>query len=148
MQRAEVVGRCGWSWSSVVSQHPEWVKEKTVSTLVQWPTKHADLPNLPLAQDLATSDDDRQAIDFLFGHLVMSRSYVLPADVPAERLNALRAGFDAMVKDKAVQADFVKSNHELAPMSGADVNALVNRIYATPKHVIDKALTAIAGAKR
>ena len=87
MQRAEVVGRCGWSWSSVVSQHPEWVREKTISTLVQWPTQHADLPDLPLAQDLATSDDDRQAIDFLFGHLVMSRSYVLPPDVPADRLS-------------------------------------------------------------
>ena len=148
MQRAEVLGRCGWSWSSVVSQHPEWVRDKIVSTLVQWPTKHADLPNLPLAQELATSDDDRRAIDFLFGHLVMSRSYVLPANVPAERLGALRAGFDAMVKDKAVQADFVKANHELAPTSGADINALVDRIYATPKHVIEKALTAIAGAKR
>ena len=53
-----------------------------------------------------------------------------------------------MVKDEAVQADFVKANHELAPMSGADINALVDRIYATPKHVIDKALKAIAGAKR
>jgi tripartite-type tricarboxylate transporter receptor subunit TctC len=148
MQRAEVVGRCGWSWSSVVSQHPEWVRDKTVSTLVQWPTKHADLPNLPLAQDLATSDDDRRAIDFLFGHLVMSRSFVLPPDVPAERLNALRTGFDAMVKDEAVKADFVKANHELTPMSGAEVNALVERIYATPKRVIDKALAAIGGAKR
>jgi tripartite-type tricarboxylate transporter receptor subunit TctC len=148
MQRAEVLGRCGWSWSSVVSQHPEWVRDKTVSTLVQWPTKHADLPNLPLAQDLATNADGRRAIDFLFGHLVMSRSYVLPAGVTAERINALRAGFDAMVKDEAVKADFVKANHELAPMSGAEVNALVDRIYATPKHVIDKALAAIGGAKR
>ncbi len=148
MQRAEVLGRCGWSWSSVVSQHPEWIKEKTISTLVQWPTKHAALPNLPLAQELAQNDDDRKAIEFLFGHLVMSRSYVLPPDVPSERLAALRTGFDAMVKDAAVKADFVKANHELAPMSGADVNALVNRIYGTPKHVLDKALKAIAAAKR
>ncbi len=73
--------------------------------------------------------------------------FVLPPDVPAERLNALRAGFDAMVKDEAVKADFVKANHELALMSGADVNALVERIYSTPKRVIDKALAAIGGAK-
>ena len=148
MQRTEVHGRCGWSWSSVVSQHPEWIKEKTISALMQWPTKHADLPNMPLAQDLATDDDDRRAIDFLFGHLVMSRSYVLPPGVPAERLAALRDGFDAMVKDASVQADFVKANHELAPTAGADIQALVNRIYGTPKHVIEKALRAIAPAKR
>jgi tripartite-type tricarboxylate transporter receptor subunit TctC len=148
MQRQEVNGRCGWSWSSVVSQHPEWVRDKTISVLVQVPTRHADLDAIPLAGELAKSDDDRQAIDFLFGHLVMSRSYVLPAGVPAERTAALRAGFDAMVKDEAVRADFVKSNHELAPVSGADLNARVDRIYATPKHVIEKALAAIAGAKR
>ena len=63
-------------------------------------------------------------------------------------LAALRNGFDAMVKDKDVQADFVKAKHELAPTSGADIQALVNRIYGTPKHVIDKALQAIAVAKR
>jgi tripartite-type tricarboxylate transporter receptor subunit TctC len=148
MQRGEVHGRCGWSWSSVVVQHPEWIKEKTISALMQWPTKHAALPNLPLAQDLAKSDDDRRAIEFLFGHLVMSRSYVLPPGVPAERLAALRAGFDAMVKDKAVQADFKKSKNELQPMSGADVQALVNRIHGTPKHIVEKGLKAIASAKR
>ena len=70
---------------------------------------------------------------------------------PTCRLNALaalRAGFDAMVKDEAVKADFVKAKHELTPVSGADVNARVDRVYATPKHVIDKALKAIAAVKQ
>ena len=147
MQRQEVNGRCGWSWSSVVVQHPEWIRDKTISALVQWPTRHADLPDMPLAPDIAKTDEDRQAIEFLFGHLVMSRSYVLPPDVPAERTAALRAGFDAMVKDEAVKADFVKPKHELTPVSGADLNARVDKIYATPKHVVDKALKAITVAK-
>jgi hypothetical protein len=148
MQRQEVLGRCGWSWSSVVVQHPEWIKEKTINVVVQVPTRHADLTDIPLAQDIAKNDDDRQAIEFLFGHLAMSRSYVMPPDVPADRLAALRAGFDAMVKDEAVKEDFVKTNHELSPISGADIQARVNREYATPKHVIEKALEAIGTAKR
>ena len=148
MERQEVHGRCGWSWSSVVVQHPEWIRDKTISALVQWPTPHADLTGLPLAQDIAKTDDDRQAIEFLFGHLVMSRSYVLPPDVPAERTAALRNAFDALVKDEAVKADFVKHKHELTPVSGADLQTRVDRIYGTPKHVIEKALAAIAGAKR
>jgi len=148
MERREVLGRCGWSWSSVVVQHPEWIRDKTIAALVQWPTPHPDLKGMPLAQDIAKSDDDRLAIEFLFGHLVMSRSYVLPPDVPAERTAALRNAFDAMVVDEAVKADFVKHKHELTPVSGAALNARVDRIYATPKHVIEKALTAIAAAKR
>ncbi|MGH8638609.1 MAG: hypothetical protein ACREUZ_15850, partial [Burkholderiales bacterium] len=74
--------------------------------------------------------------------------YVLPPGVPAERLAALRAGFDAMVKDKAVQADFAKSKNELQPTSGAGVQDLVNRIHGTPKHIVEKGLKAIAVAKR
>jgi tripartite-type tricarboxylate transporter receptor subunit TctC len=147
MQRQEVLGRCGWSWSSVKSQHPEWIREKTISVLVQVPTRHKDL-TVPLATELAKQPDDRQAIEFLFGHLVMSRSYVLPPNVPAERTAALRAAFDAMVKDKSVIADFAKSRHELAPISGAELNALVDRFYATPKHVIAKALKAVEVTKR
>jgi tripartite-type tricarboxylate transporter receptor subunit TctC len=148
MQRSEVNGRCGWSWSSVVVQHPEWIREKTISVLVQVPTRHDDLAQVPLATEIAKTDDDRQAIEFLFGHLVMSRSYVLPPEVPAERTAALRAGFDAMVKDPGVIADFAKANHELTPVSGADLQARVNRIYGTPKHVVEKALAAIGTSKR
>ncbi len=148
MQRNEVNGRCGWSWSSVVVQHPEWIREKTISVLVQVPTRHADLAHVPLATEIAKTDDDRQAIEFLFGHLVMSRSYVLPPEVPAERTAALRAGFDAMVKDPGVIADFAKANHELTPVAGADLQARVNRIYGTPKPVIEKALAAIGASKR
>jgi tripartite-type tricarboxylate transporter receptor subunit TctC len=148
MQRQEVLGRCGWSWSSVKVQHPEWVREKTISVLVQVPMRHADLAAVPLATELAKHPEDRQAIEFLFGHLVMSRSYMLPPNVPPERTAALRAGFDAMVKDKDVIADFAKSRNELAPISGADLNALVDKFYATPKHVVDKALKAVAASKR
>jgi tripartite-type tricarboxylate transporter receptor subunit TctC len=148
MQRGEVNGRCGWSWSSVVVQHPDWIRDKTINVLVQVPNRHADLTAVPVATEVAKSDDDRQAIEFLFGHLAMSRSYVLPPDVPAERLAALRSGFDAMIKDKDVMADFAKANHEFNPSSGADVQERVNRIYRTPKHVVEKALKAIAGSKR
>ena len=148
MQRQEVDGRCGWSWSSVVVQHPEWVKDKTINALIQVPSQHADLTHLPVATELAKTDDDRQAIEFLFGHLAMARSYVLPPDVPAERLAVLRNAFNAMVKDEAVIADFVKLKQELAPVSGENLQALVNKFYATPKHILDKALNAIAASKR
>ena len=148
MQRGEVNGRCGWSYSSIASQHPEWVKDKTISILVQLPTRHADLPHIPLAPELAKTEEDRQTLDFLFGHFMMARSYVLPPDVPAERTAALRAGFDAMVKDEAVQADFAKARHELTPISGTDLNAWVERIHQTPKDVVGRALKLIAAATR
>src|SRR5882672_4789107 len=35
MQRGEVEARCGWSWSSIKSNHPQWVKDGTIRLLVQ-----------------------------------------------------------------------------------------------------------------
>ena len=148
MQRGEVNGRCGWSYSSIASQHPEWVRDKTISILLQLPSRHADLPHIPLAPELAKTEADRQTLDFLFGHFMMARSYVLPPDVPAERTAALRAGFDAMVKDEAVKADFAKSKHELTPISGADLNKWVETISRTPKDVVGRAQKLIAAATR
>ena len=148
MQRGEVNGRCGWSYSSIASQHPEWVKDKTISILVQLPTRHADIGHIPLAPDLTKNDGDRQTLDFLFGHFMMARSYVLPPDVPVARTAILRAGFDAMVKDEHVKEDFAKARHELTPISGAYLNAWVDGIYRTPKDVVGRALKLIAASAR
>jgi hypothetical protein len=60
----------------------------------------------------------------------------------------LRAGFDAMVKDEHVKADFAKARHELTPISGADLNAWVETINRTPKDVVGRALKLIAASVR
>jgi tripartite-type tricarboxylate transporter receptor subunit TctC len=148
MQRGEIDGRCGWSWSSVKVQHPEWVAEKKINVLTQVPGKHAELPDIATATDFAKSDEDKQVIDFLFGHLTMSRSYVTPPGVPADRVATLRAGFDAMVKDKAVVAEFARLHQELTPISGVPLEQFVKRIYGAPKPVVAKAAQAIEPPKK
>src|SRR3954465_11526993 len=60
MERGEVQGRCGWSWSSVKSTHQQWLDEKKFTVPVQLAlSKHADLPNVPLVIDLARNNDER-----------------------------------------------------------------------------------------
>src|SRR5207237_205093 len=57
MERGEVMGRCGWSWSSVIATHKSWIDEKKINVLVQLSlNKHADLPNAPLVMDFAKTD--------------------------------------------------------------------------------------------
>src|SRR5262249_49080261 len=49
MERGEVNGRCGWSWSSVKSTRPDWIRDKKIKVLVQLALeKHPDLPDVPL----------------------------------------------------------------------------------------------------
>src|SRR5262245_35170986 len=59
MERGEVMGRCGWSWSSVVATHRSWIDENKISVLVQLALgKHPDLPNVPLVMDLARNNEE------------------------------------------------------------------------------------------
>jgi tripartite-type tricarboxylate transporter receptor subunit TctC len=61
MERGEVSGRCGWSWSSVKATEPEWLKNKKISILVQLSLrKHSDLPDTPLVMDYVKTDEGRQ----------------------------------------------------------------------------------------
>jgi tripartite-type tricarboxylate transporter receptor subunit TctC len=143
MQRGEVARRCGWSWSSVMVQHPDWVKNNTINVLVQVPSRHASLTAVPLATDLVKDPANKGVIEFLFGHLAMSRSYALPPGVPPARLATLRAAFDAMVKDPEFVADLARLKQELSPMSGRQVEALVKATVKSPAAVIERAKVAI-----
>jgi tripartite-type tricarboxylate transporter receptor subunit TctC len=143
MQRGEVAGRCGWSWSSILVQHPDWVQNKTINVLVQVPTRHATLTDVPLASDLVKDDNNKGVIEFLFGHLAMSRAYALPPGVPPARLATLRTAFDGMVKDPEFIADLKRLKQELSPMSGQQVEAVVNATLKTPPAVVERAKAAI-----
>jgi tripartite-type tricarboxylate transporter receptor subunit TctC len=70
---------------------------------------------------------------------VLGRPFLAPPGVPADRVAALRKAFDEMVKDKAVIADFEKQKQELTPVSGTEIQTLMDRLYKTPKDIIAKA---------
>ena len=88
MERGEVQGRCGWSWSSVKSTHQKWLDEKKFNMLVQIALeKHPDLPDVPSIIDLAKTDEQRQILRLIFARQVMGRPFVRR---PACRRTALR----------------------------------------------------------
>ncbi|MBM3607425.1 MAG: hypothetical protein FJX29_03080 [Alphaproteobacteria bacterium] len=137
LERGEVAGRCGWSWSSVLSTRASWLKEKKINVLVQLSlSKHADLPNVPLVTDLAKNDADRAALLLVFARQVMGRPFVAPPGVPADRLAALRKAFLDTQKDKDFLAESDKAKLEITPVSGERVQAIVEEAYRTPKDIV------------
>jgi hypothetical protein len=50
----------------------------------------------------------------------------------------LREAFSAMTKDPGFIGDAKKQNLELTPVDGDDVQALLERVSKTPKHVIER----------
>src|SRR4051812_22191942 len=144
IERGEVGGRCGWSWSSVVATHKHWLEQNRIAVLIQTAlSKHADLPDVPLITDLAKSEEQRQIIWLIFGRQVMGRPFMAPPGVPPERAIILRDAFMSTMKDPQFLADAEKAKLEITPVSSADVEKLVKDVYRTPKETAAKAAAMI-----
>jgi hypothetical protein len=140
MERGEVQGRCGWSWSSVKTTHKKWLEEKKFIVLVQLGlNKHPDLPDVPLIVDLAKNDEQRQILKLIFARQVMGRPFIAPPGVPQDRVDALRKAFMATMQDPEYLADAEKTQMEINPVSGEKVQALIKEEYSTPPEIAQKA---------
>jgi tripartite-type tricarboxylate transporter receptor subunit TctC len=140
MERGEVQGRCGWSWSSAKIAHHAWIDEKKINVLIQLSlAKHPDLPNVPLITDFATSEEQKQITKLIFARQVMGRPFLAPPGVPADRAETLRRAFMDTMNDRDFLADAESSQFEITPVSGERVQMLVNEIYGTPSEIGRKA---------
>jgi len=139
MERGEVMGRCGWSWSSVIATHKSWLDQKQINVLVQLGLgKHPDLPNVPLVMDFAKNDEERQIFKLVFARQPMGRPFLAPPGIPADRVAALRKAFMDTMKDPTFLAEAEKARLEINPVSGEAVQSIVQDIYRTPKPIADK----------
>ncbi len=150
LERGEVQGRCGWSWSTVKTTRFNWVRDKRIIILVQMAlSKHPDLPDVPLIMDLAKAKspaettEQRQIFKMIFARQTMGRPYLAPPGVPADRLAALRKGFMDTMTDKDFLADAEANKFEINPVSGEELQTLVQEVYQTPREVVKKAAAAV-----
>ena len=144
MQRGEVEARCGWSWSSIKSNHPQWVKDGTIKLLVQLSLeKHADLPQVPLIMDFVKTPEQRAVLRLIFARQVMGRPFLAPPGMPAARLAILRRAFMDTMQDKAFLAEADKIKLEITPVTGEAVQKLVAEIYSTPPEIVRRAAQAV-----
>jgi tripartite-type tricarboxylate transporter receptor subunit TctC len=140
MERGEVSGRCGWSWSSVVSTRMNWFKEKKVNVLMQLALeKHDDLPNVPLVVDLAKDPEQRQILRVIFARQALGRPFLGPPGVPQDRAAALQKAFMDTVKDKALLAEADKAQLEMTPLSGPAIQKIIDEAAKTDPAVLKKA---------
>jgi tripartite-type tricarboxylate transporter receptor subunit TctC len=116
MERGEVEGICE-SLDSVLNRKPQWIADKTVTVILQAGAKpDPRLPGVPFVLDLARNAEERQVLEFLYAGQGIGRPFVAPPDLPLERLKMLRNAFNATMKDPA----------------------LIAKIYATPKPIVER----------
>jgi hypothetical protein len=146
IEKGEVHGLCGFSWSSLQAQRPDWLKTGFIRVIVQEHDKgHPALNRLgvPRAVDFAKSPENRRIMELIYSSETFGRPYMMPPGVPAERVAALRQAFLSALRDKELLADAEKIGLEIDPISGEELQALAERIYATPAAVVEQARQAV-----
>lgn len=139
MERGEIHGGCGFfiaTFRTTFAQQHKDGKLKLAAIAALSPD-----PNFPEVKNIldeAKTPEQRQAFEFLFAQMEISRAMAAPPGIPQDRLEALRRGFEATVKDGEFLADAAKLQLEISPISGAATAAVVEKFYGTPDHIVQK----------
>jgi len=147
MERGEVDGLCGLDWTSLKSQRPDWLRDKTVNILVQdgIETEHElDALGVPPIWKFIAKESDKAPVELIVSQQVFGRPYVAPPGVPAEQVKMLRDAFEAVMKDEAFLADAKQGRLDIAPLRGEKVQDVVAKLYAAPKDVVQRAKQLIS----
>jgi tripartite-type tricarboxylate transporter receptor subunit TctC len=145
IERGEAHGRCVFSLSALKVAKPDWLRDKKINVLVVTALeKSPDFPGVPAVVDLVSTTADRQLLELMVGPGAMARPFVAPPGLPAGKAALLRRAFDATMQDPEFRAEAGRIQADLAPMAGEEVQKLVERIYATPRPVIERVKKLLA----
>jgi tripartite-type tricarboxylate transporter receptor subunit TctC len=150
MEKGEIQGRCGASYSSLKNAKPDWLAGNKIDVLLQLGLhRDPDLPDVPLLGDLVTNDLDRNALTLLLGPSEIGRPFMAPPNLPPDRTKALRAAFMAALKDPELIEEARKQRLDVDPVSGEDMQARVAGFYKAPEAVVARTreLVAMGGGR-
>jgi tripartite-type tricarboxylate transporter receptor subunit TctC len=143
MERGEVEGYCE-SLESVIGKRPDWISSGTVNVLFQGGVRPSpELKGVPFINDLAKNAEDRTAVEFLYAGQGIGRPFFAPPDVAPGVLRMMRDAFNATMKDPEFVAEVKQRKLTLEPENGEYMEQLINRIYATPKPIVEKVANLI-----
>jgi tripartite-type tricarboxylate transporter receptor subunit TctC len=143
INRGEVHGICGISMSSITSQWRDELQSGAFKIILQLSGRpHPALAGVPHVERFAKSADDEQVFGLIFGAQALGRIYGSAPAIPAERRSALRAAFMATMNDPQFLSDATKSQIDINPTNGAEVESFIARIAASSPEVVERARRA------
>lgn len=142
LERGEVDGICGLSYSTLKASRPDWFRDKKLNVILQIGlNKIHDLPDVPNAIDLVPDAESKRVLELILIRQEMGRPFALPPRVPTERIQILRQAFQDTLKDPQFLAEAAKLQLEIDPLTGVEIEALLMRAYSAPKPIVERAAT-------
>jgi len=116
-----------------------WLAKGDAKVIMQMGMKRdPEFSDVPTAIEVESAPADKQMFEIAFAEQVMGRPFVLPPGVPADRIAALRAAFDATMRDPQFLDDAKLQKAEIDPVGGEAINALLDRVYAAPPDLVGR----------
>lgn len=145
MERGELDGACGISYGTIVSVHPDYIRDNKINVFVQIGLhKHPDLPDVPTLDDVAQNPDQKQLIRLIVTTLAMSRPFAAPPDVPTDRKTTLVSAFERTTQDPQFKAEAQRIKLDVDFVPATMIDKLLADAYAIPKDLIAKTADAIS----
>lgn len=142
MEKGEIDG-CLLAWSTVKAAKRDWLEQKKANIVVQWgATRHPELPDVPTMVELGRTEEDRAVLSLYASATEIGKSIVAPPGLPADRVKALRAAFDAMLKDPEYLEEVKRQSLDFDPLSGEKLQDYVVNLSKTPPAILARAKQA------
>ena len=140
VEKGEVEGICGLAWQTYKAISFDWIENKKLNVLVQLGLeKNPELPDVPLALDLLKDPDDRKVLELIVLPQEFGRPFLAPPGVPADRMALYRKAFQAVLQDQQFRAESERQRLSIEPLDDRQIEALLERAYAAPKPIHDRA---------
>jgi tripartite-type tricarboxylate transporter receptor subunit TctC len=138
-ESGEIAGSA-WSWYSMRVAWRKALEAGDVVVVMQGaPKPFPDLPNIPLAINLAKADEARQLIEAgIHNPNLFTRALVLPPGTPKERMQILVKAFQETLKDREFLAETEKGKLDLNPVTGEELEKAVAAIFKLDPSLLAK----------
>jgi hypothetical protein len=148
MERGEVQGIGDFSWSSLKAVRPQWIRDKTITILMQGALQSdPELKGIPNALEFVKDAATRQVMELHFTQKTAARPVIMPPGVAPEQLATLRNAFAALEHDQEFQAEAKKSRVEFNFVPGEVVDKVVKLIVSTRPEIAQRYAEAFAVKK-
>jgi tripartite-type tricarboxylate transporter receptor subunit TctC len=120
-------------WPAVRAEFPTQIKQGKINLILQADLhKHPELQAVPRMVDLAKDEDGRKLLELFSSSADVGRALMAPPGIPPERVALLRQAFMKAIADPDFKAEAAKAQLDLAPMSGEDLQAMIQGLSYPP----------------
>jgi tripartite-type tricarboxylate transporter receptor subunit TctC len=130
VENGELAGS-SWGWASMRSTWRKSLDSGDVVVVLQAvPKPFGDLPRVPLAINLAKTEEARQLIELgIHSPSIFARPFVLPPGTPKDRVQMLEQALEQTLKDKEFLAEAEKAKLDIEPVTRAELEKSVGGIF-------------------